>query len=202
MRNILIGSLLSLALLAGPAFAQTPAPAAAPANQAPPLVMTVPAYPDGGQFPVEFSQAGQGAAPGEGTSPVVNWTNVPEGTKSFVLHLHDLDLARNKTTDDQLHWLVWNIPGTSTGMPEGVKRGSQLPDGSFQISATGPVYRGPGAGANGPFHHYIFELYALDTQLDVKPADDAFATRKDVIAAMQGHVLGKASYISLFKRPN
>ena len=44
-----------------------------------------------------------------------------------------------------------------------------MPGGSYQISATGPMYRGPGAPANGPFHHYMFELYALDTKLDVKP---------------------------------
>ena len=61
-----------------------------------------------------------------------------------------------------------------TGLPEGVPKGSQLPDGSYQISATGPMYRGPGAGANGPFHHYVFELYALDFKLDVKPSARRF----------------------------
>ncbi len=45
---------------------------------------------------------------------------------------------------------------TATGLPESVLKGSQLPDGSDQISATGSMYRGPGAGANGPFHHYVF----------------------------------------------
>ena len=59
----------------------------------------------------------------------------------------DLDVARNRTTEDQAHWVVWNIPAGATGMPEGVARGSQLADGSFQISATGFVYRGPGAPA-------------------------------------------------------
>jgi len=48
---------------------------------------------------------------------------------------------------DVTHWLVWNIPGTAKGLPEGVMQGSPLPDGSRQISATGPVYRGPGAAA-------------------------------------------------------
>ena len=54
------------------------------------------------------------------------------------------------------------------------------------------MYRGPGAPANGPFHHYVIELYALDSKLDVKPSSDAFATRADVIKAIQGHILGKA----------
>jgi Raf kinase inhibitor-like YbhB/YbcL family protein len=171
------------------------------APAAPPLTMAIAAFPDGGQIPVKYSQAAPGAAPGEGTSPAITWTNVPSGTLSFFLHMHDMEVARNKTTDDQAHWVVWNIPGTSTGLPEGVAKGAQLPDGSYQISATGQVYRGPGAPANGPQHHYMFELYALDTKLDVQPSADAFETRANVMKAIQGHILGKAVYGGLFKRP-
>ena len=174
---------------------------AAPAPAAPPMTMTVAGFPDGGQIPVRFSQAAEGAAPGEGTSPAITWTNVPAGTQSFFLNMHDMDVARNKTSDDQAHWVLWNIPATATGLPEGVAKGSQRPDGSYQISATGPVYRGPGAPANGPMHHYMFEVYALDTKLDVVPAADAFETRVNVFKAMQGHILGKAVYGGLFKRP-
>ena len=173
-----------------------PAPTAAPA-----MVLTVEGFPDGGPIPVRFSQAAPGAAPGEGTSPAMTWTNVPAGTQSFVLNMRDLDVARNRTTEDQAHWVVWNIPATSTGFAEGLPRGAQLPDGSYQISATGPVYRGPGAPATGPQHHYMFEIYALDVKLDVAPAADAFETRTKIFAAMQGHVLGKAVYGGLFRRP-
>lgn len=165
------------------------------------MTMTVTGFSDGGQIPVKFSQAAPGAAPGEGTSPAISWANAPAGTQSFFLHMHDLDLARNKTTDDQPHWVRWNIPADAKGLPEGEGKGSQLPDGSYQISATGPVYRGPGAAANGPLHHYMFELYALDTKLDVKPTGDAFETRAAVLKAIQGHILGKAVYGGLFKRP-
>jgi Raf kinase inhibitor-like YbhB/YbcL family protein len=186
--------------------------AQAPAGQAPrgaggggggaaPMTLSTTAFPDGGTIPVKFSQAAPGAAPGEGTSPALNWANAPAGTQSFVLHMHDMELARNRTTDDQVHWLVWNIPPTVTGLPEGVPRGAQRPDGSMQTSATGPVYRGPGAPANGPPHHYVFELYALDTKLTVAEGADAFETRTKVIQAIQGHILGKAVYLGLFKRP-
>src|ERR1044071_6951521 len=168
---------------------------------APAMTMSIAAVPAGGQIPVKFSQAAPGAAPGEGTSPAITWTNVPAGTQSFFLHMHDLEVARNKTTDDQAHWVLWNIPGTATGLPEGMAKGSQLPDGSYQISATGPVYRGPGAPATGPQHHYMFQVFALDTKLDVQPTADAFETRANVMRAMQGHVLGKAVYGGLFKRP-
>jgi len=174
---------------------------AAPAAGGPAMTLTIPGFPDGGQIPVKFSQAAEGVAPGEGLSPAINWANAPTGTQSFFLHMHDLDVVRNKTSDDQAHWVVWNIPATSTGLREGVPKGSQLPDGSFQISATGPMYRGPGAPAAGPLHHYMFELYALDTKLDVQPAADAFATRVEVMKAIQGHILAKAVYGGLFKRP-
>src|SRR5690606_38669977 len=108
------------------------------------MVLTTTAFPDGGEVPVRFSQAAEGAAPGEGTSPALSWDNVPAEARSFVLHMHDLEVARNRTTDTQVHWLVWNVPGDARGLPEGVPRGSQLANGAYQISATGPVYRGPG----------------------------------------------------------
>ena len=177
----------------------TPAPGAG--GGAPPMTLTTTAFPDGGPIPVKFSQAAEGAAPGEGTSPALTWANAPAGTQSFVLHMHDMELARNKTTDDQVHWLVWNIPGTASRLTEGQPKGAKLPDGSYQISATGQVYRGPGAPANGPQHHYVFEIFALDTKLDVQPTADAFETRANVIKAIQGHILGKAVYLGLFRRP-
>jgi Raf kinase inhibitor-like YbhB/YbcL family protein len=185
-----------------PAAAQAPAAGAAAATPPPPaMVLTVQGFPDGGEIPVRFSQAAPGAAPGEGTSPAMSWTNVPPGTQSFVLNMRDLDVARNRTTEDQAHWVVWNIPASTTSLAEGQPRGAQLPNGAFQISATGPVYRGPGAPATGPRHHYMFEIYALDTRLDVQPTADAFETRANVFRAMQGHVLGKAVYGGLFRRP-
>ena len=55
---------------------------------------------------------------------------------------------------------------------------------------------GPGAGAAGPYHHYTFELFALDTKLDLGPD----ATRDQVVAAMQGHILGKGVLATRFHR--
>jgi Raf kinase inhibitor-like YbhB/YbcL family protein len=190
---LIVVSVISSRLLT----AQSPPPPGA-------MSMTVAGFSDGGQIPVKYSQAAPGVAPGEGLSPAITWTNVPAGTQSFVLNMHDMEVARNKTTDDQAHWVVWNIPATATGLPEGVPKGAKLADGSFQISATGQMYRGPGAPANGPRHHYMFELFALDTKLDVQPAtgeNAAFETRANVMKAMQGHILGKAVYGGLFKRP-
>ncbi len=182
-------AILAGALLTAPAFSQQQA--ARPA----PLAFSIPAFSDGGQIPTKFTQAGTS------TSPELKWSNTPAGTQSFVLHMHDLDVVRNKSTDDQLHWLVWNISASSTGLPEGVPSGSPRPDGSLQVSASSPGYRGPGASAKGPLHHYTFELFALDTKLAVEPAKDPFDTRRAVIGAMQGHILGKAVYGGLFHMP-
>ena len=157
--------------------------------------MSIAAFADGTDIPLKYTGAGTS------TSPAITWTNVPAGTVTFVLHMHDLEVSRMKTTDDQLHWLVWNIPGTETGLPEGVPMGAQLQNGAYQISAGGPMYRGPGAPATGPRHHYTLELYALDTKLDVQPGTDPFETRANLMKAIQGHILGKAVYMGLFHRP-
>ena len=190
---------ISTFVLVAAALANAQQRGGAPA--APPMTMTVAGFSDGGQIPVKFSQAAPGVATGEGLSPAITWTNAPAGTQSFVLNMHDMEVARNKTTDDQAHWVVWNIPASATGLPEGVPKGAQLANGAYQFSATGQMYRGPGAPANGPPHHYMFEVFALDTKLDVQPAADAFETRTNVMKAMQGHILGKAVYGGLFRRP-
>lgn len=160
------------------------------------MTLTSTAWPDGARIPAKHSQVGPE------TSPPLSWSDVPDGTQSFVLVFHDLDAAIGQGTDDVLHWMLWNIPGATRSLPEGVPHGSQLPDGTRQISATGPFYRGPGALSAGPPHHYVFELFALDTPIDhVAPVGQSPpATRAAVMAAMAGHVRGKAVYAGLFKR--
>jgi Raf kinase inhibitor-like YbhB/YbcL family protein len=159
------------------------------------MTLTSPAWSDGGAIPPKYTQAG------DDVSPPLAWSGTPEGTAAFVLIVHDVDAAIGPGTDDVLHWMIWNIPATATGLSEHVPQGPTLPDGARQISATGPMYRGPGALASGPAHHYLFELFALDATLDV-PAVGAppVQTRAAVMAAMAGHVRGKAAYVGVFKR--
>jgi Raf kinase inhibitor-like YbhB/YbcL family protein len=161
----------------------------------PVMTLKSPAFADGSQIPRQYTQAG------EQVSPPLQWANVPDGVVSFVLVVHDPDAATGNGTDDVLHWLLWNIPATETQLAASVPHGPELPGGMRQISATGPFYRGPGAAAAGPAHHYTFELFALDTMLDVPAAGASPAqTRASVLAAMAGHVRGKAVYVGLFKR--
>jgi Raf kinase inhibitor-like YbhB/YbcL family protein len=168
------------------------------------MTLTTPAWTDGGQIPARHAQIA------DELSPPLSWSGAPEGTVSFALIVHDLDAMTNPPTDytapvrdtnDVLHWLLWNIPATATGLPEGVPQGPQLPDGSRQISQTGPYYRGPAAPATGPPHHYVFELYALDTTINVPNTDASPAeVRAAVKAAMATHVRGKATLVGLYKR--
>ena len=164
--------------------------------QTPPLLMTSPAWEDGGVIPDKFT----GAAGPTSPSPELKFAQVPPGTLSFALIMHDPEPAipAKSSRGDVTHWLIWNIPGTSTGLPEGVAQGD-LADGSKQQSLRGQGYMGPGAPP-GPYHHYTFTLYALDTKLEITPAQNAFETRTAILNAMEGHVLGKAILVARFHR--
>lgn len=160
------------------------------------MTLTTSAFADGAVVPNKYTQAG------DQVSPALSWTGAPDSAKSFVLVMHDIDVASGPTGEDVLHWLVWNIPGNATSLPEGVPQGGEQPNGMRQISVSGPYYRGPGAPATGPLHHYVFELYALDMTIDVPAVGQTPSeTRAAVIAAMQGHIRGKGVLVGLFKRP-
>jgi Raf kinase inhibitor-like YbhB/YbcL family protein len=126
------------------------------------MALTTTGWQDGAIIPNKFTQAV--AMP---VSPALTWTNPPAGTQSFVLHFHDPDVALNGSTNDQVHWLVWNIPAATLSFAEGMPAGAALPDGSRLGQRIRTNYRGPGAPATGPYHHYTFEIYALDIKLDM-----------------------------------
>jgi Raf kinase inhibitor-like YbhB/YbcL family protein len=178
-----------LLMIAGVAASQDKAKA--PAR--PGLTLTTAAFEDGGVIPAKYTQADASPA-----SPKLEWTNVPPNTVSFVLYMHDPDVALQRKTDDMLHWLMLNIPGDARSLAEGVPVGTQPSDGAVQLKNGGGVigYRGPGAPAAGPYHHYTFELFALDTKLDLGPD----ATRAEVMKAIDGHILGKGVLVGRFHR--
>ena len=201
---------VTIASTAVVAFAQTPAgqpPApAAGRGPAPRLVLSVTStgWPDGGEVPMKHAFRGENKSPAfefhwsTGNTP----GTAPETLQTYAVIFHDIENSTNKGTADTLHWTAFNIPGTAKGLPEGLGPGD-LPDGTRNgpgISARGGnpgAYFGPGAGP-GPFHHYVFEFYALDTKLDLP----ATATRDDLLKAMEGHVIGKAAYVGRFHAPN
>jgi Raf kinase inhibitor-like YbhB/YbcL family protein len=149
------------------------------------------AFADGTDIPAKFIGA-------MGVSPELTWAAPPAGTMSFVLIMHDLDAATvNTLGGDITHWVVWNIPGTATKLAENVPTGATLPDGSHQANNIGqmPKYQGPAPPAGAPYHHYIFQLYALNAMLDLP----ATATRADVEAAMNGKIVARSAYTGKVK---
>ncbi len=113
----------------------------------PGLTLTTPAFEDGGVIPNKYTQADPNPV-----SPKLEWTNVPPNTATFALIMHDPDVALKRSTDDVLHWIVFNIPGTAKELPEGVPSNATLSDGTIQPKNSGGAvgYRGPGAPAAGP----------------------------------------------------
>jgi Raf kinase inhibitor-like YbhB/YbcL family protein len=197
--NCRIGLMFGASMLAAfTCTAQQSGTPAAAQPAPPPLAIALPGFEDGSKVPIKYTCSAGAAV----VSPEIRWSQVPAGTQSFALIFHDLEPHPAKGITDNTHWVLWNIPGTSTGLPEGVPAGSTLPDGTRQMKRPRTVppgspfsYYGPCAPP-GPSHHYVWELYALDTKLDL--SEDA--TRVDVLKAIDGHILGASSWIGYFHK--
>ena len=152
----------------------------------PPLLMESDAFPDGGIVPPKYAGRGGNVQPG------FKFSGAPAGTVSYAIIFHDLDVAIGGNTGDVLHWMVWNIPASANGIPEG-----SLPPGSVQgANITGQnAYFGPGAPAGPRYHHYVFELYALNANLELP----ATASRDDLMKAMAGKTVAKSAYVGRFR---
>jgi hypothetical protein len=77
------------------------------------MTLTSPAFADGSEIPSKYTQSEANPV-----SPKLEWTNVPANAVSFVLIMHDPDVALQKTINDQLHWMMFNIPGTLRELPK------------------------------------------------------------------------------------
>jgi hypothetical protein len=154
-----------------------------------PLAIKIAAFPDGGAIPARH---GCSNGTNANISPAVQWSGAPEGTQTIALILHDPDVSIG--AEDVLHWAIYNIPATATGLPESVPAKSPLDDGAVQLKNIGQS-----VGFFNPCppppttHHYMFEFYALDSKLA-----DNIASRADLLAAMTGHIRAKGVYFGLF----
>jgi hypothetical protein len=125
-------------------------------------------------------------------SPALTWTDPPPGTQSFALIEDDPDAPSGTF----VHWLVYDLPAAYRGLPEALAGNDQMPGGGRQgtndFSRTG--YSGP-CPPRGKPHRYFIRLYALDAKLNLRPA----ATRKELEAAMKGHILAQAELMSRYQ---
>jgi len=144
------------------------------------------AFNDGEQIPAKYS------CDGEKISPPLAWTNAPAGTKTFLLIVDDPDAPRGTFT----HWVIFNIPASVTSLPENVPTNPTLSNGATQgLNGAGRIgYTSP-CPPSGT-HRYMFQLYALDTQLTLAPS----ATKQDVLNAMQSHILAQTTLTGLYGR--
>jgi Raf kinase inhibitor-like YbhB/YbcL family protein len=139
------------------------------------------AFPDKGTIPVDYSCQGMDV------SPPISITGIPLRARSLALIMDDPDASMGVW----VHWVVYNIPSMTSSIAEG-----SAPDGAVvgRNSWGNNGYGGP-CPPSGT-HRYLFKLYALDTQLDLKSS----ATRSDVERAMTGHVMAQTTLVGLYKR--
>jgi Raf kinase inhibitor-like YbhB/YbcL family protein len=131
---------------------------------------------------------------GQEASPELSWNTPPGNTQSLVLLVTDKDSLFGYSF---VHWVLYDLPADKRELPAGVAKQEQLPDGSRQgnndddkIGYLGPCPPGKSS------HRYVFALYALDTKLSLSPG----ATKKEVVKAMNGHVLAAGELIGRYHR--
>jgi hypothetical protein len=155
-------------------------------DAAPNLQLKTTAFRPGGTIPTPFTCSG------ENISPALSWGQPPPGTKSFVLVMDDPDAPAGTW----VHWIVYNLPPSARGLPGHVPAGNIAGGGKQGVNDFPTEYYSGPCPPPGKAHRYFFHLYALDTTLDLR----APVHRRDVDAAMRGHVLAQGELIGTFAR--
>lgn len=139
------------------------------------------------------------SAYGDNVSPDLAWTGVPEGTQSFVLTVVDESVPM---PGGFVHWLVYNIPGTATGLPEGLPAEAVVTEPAAIAGTTQGLrgmnqagYFGPRPPAGNPPHNYVFTVYALDADLDLAEG----LNRNQVMEAIEGHIVAQGSITGTYQ---
>ena len=145
-----------------------------------------PAFEEGGVIPRKYT------CDGPNVSPPLTWTAVPTETKSLAIICDDPDAPMGTW----VHWVVFNLPINVTELPENIPAQKTLSNGAKQgitdfqeIGYGGPC---PPSGT----HRYYFKLYALDTEINL----DAGITKKQLLKAMEGHILAEGQLMGKYKR--
>jgi len=151
------------------------------------IPLSIPAFTQGRPIPVKFT------CDGENLSPELQWGNLPVGTKSLALIMDDPDAPMGTF----VHWVIYNMPATLTGLPEGVKTeeqvsgiGTQGNNGAGRSGYTGPC------PPPGKPHRYFFSLYALDMWAVFEPG----FSKEQLLQQIEGHVLATGQVMGTFQR--
>jgi Raf kinase inhibitor-like YbhB/YbcL family protein len=143
-------------------------------------------FSDGGAIPSDHT------CDGADLSPQLQWQSAPAGTKSFAIVVDDPDAPADFT-----HWLVYNISPGVRDLPQNASTHAAAHQGAAEgtndFGRSG--YGGPCPPRGNP-HHYVFRVYALDLLLDLPPG----VTRKQLDAAMSGHILAQGQIVGTYQR--
>jgi Raf kinase inhibitor-like YbhB/YbcL family protein len=156
-------------------------------NAAMDILLTSPAFAEGDPIPALYT------ADGADLSPPLQWQGAPPHTRSWALFCTDPDAPAGLWT----HWVVFNLPAETQGLPQRLARVYQLADGTRQglNSFRKLGWNGPDPPP-GPVHRYQFHLYALDIALKLVSG----APRPQVLRAMEGHILAQATLTGHYQR--
>ena len=151
------------------------------------MKLTSAAWTEGRPIPAKYT------CNGPNVSPPLAWNDAPAGTRSFAMICDDPDAP----IGTWVHWVIYALPATATGLAEKTAVTETLPDGTRQgINDFGRFgYGGPCPPPGGP-HHYRFKLYALDAALSIKPRANA----EELLRAMEGHILAEARLVGTYQR--
>ena len=151
------------------------------------IKITSTAFADGQPIPAKYT------CDGSDISPPLQWTNTPANTKSFALICDDPDAPMGIW----VHWVLYDLPANMTGLAEDVPKTQVTVGGAKQGMNSWPRlgYGGP-CPPPGKSHRYFFKLYALDTLLDLKPG----LVKRDLLKAMEGHVLAEGQLMGTYQR--
>jgi len=144
------------------------------------------AFEEGGMIPPKYT------CDGADVSPPLSWTSVPEGTKTIALICDDPDAPMGTW----VHWVLFNLPADVKELPENVPSEKNLDNGAMQgTNDFGNIgYGGP--CPPGGTHRYYFKFYALDTEVNLQGG----ATKKELLKAMEGHILAEGQLMGRYKR--
>ncbi len=150
------------------------------------IIVTSAAFQEGGMIPKKYT------CDGADISPPLAWSTAPEAAKSIALICDDPDAPMGTW----VHWVVYDLPRQSTGLPEGVRVSEKIEGGGSQGVSD---FRKLGYGGPCPpsgTHRYFFKVYALDAKLEL----GGKVTKAQLLKAMEGHILAEGQLMGKYKR--